>query len=346
MVRCDDASCALGRGWFHFTCVGLAEEPRGRWLCPECRPAAPVQKRRRERHCWCDRPDDGRPMVECSIGNCPRPWHHFACVGLANEVPDNWACAACERSSETRVRSAIVECGRDLVKRAAVEFARRSCGAALADVVYTVHRGRAGGCRWRAPERDDTEIGERAAARECLTAIMGRPLRGTPPGPASTPRSARSRARAPRAAPPFPEAGALKSRRPVAAGPRALPGSLGLRRGLRGDVPRARALFAVARRGSAHYLVVAARAPGAAGLPRRRARAAVGFNDALPGHAPRARLHKNPEGRRRAVALVRRRRAEPPQVHEREERARPRDGVAAGPLDFRSFRRRRRDRAI
>ena len=185
MVRCDDASCALGRGWFHFTCVGLAEEPRGRWLCPECRPAAPVQKRRRERHCWCDRPDDGRPMVECSIGNCPRPWHHFACVGLANEVPDNWACAACERSSETRVRSAIVECGRDLVKRAAVEFARRSCGAALADVVYTVHRGRAGGCRWRAPERDDAEIGDRAAARECLTALLwAASLRGTPPGPA------------------------------------------------------------------------------------------------------------------------------------------------------------------
>mmetsp|Transcript_17164 Transcript_17164/g.50458 ORF Transcript_17164/g.50458 Transcript_17164/m.50458 type:complete len:201 (-) Transcript_17164:362-964(-) len=152
--------------------------------------------------------------------------------------------------------------------------------------------------------------------------------------------------RAPRAAPPFPEAGALKSRRPVTAGPRALPGSLGLRRGLRGDVPRARALFAVARRGSAHYLVVAARAPGAAGLPRRRARAAVGFNDALPGHAPRARLHKNPEGRRRAVALVRRRRVELPQVHEREERARPRDGVAAGPLDRATRRRRRRDRAI
>ena len=46
------------------------------------------------------------------------------------------------------------------------------CGAALADVVYTVHR--AGRHRWRAPERDGAAIGRRAAVRAVLTDLAWR----------------------------------------------------------------------------------------------------------------------------------------------------------------------------
>ena len=35
MVACDNDDCRFE--WFHWSCVGLTEEPRGRWLCPECR---------------------------------------------------------------------------------------------------------------------------------------------------------------------------------------------------------------------------------------------------------------------------------------------------------------------
>ena len=38
MVRCDDAACALGRGWFHFACVGLSTDAKikGKWYCNAC----------------------------------------------------------------------------------------------------------------------------------------------------------------------------------------------------------------------------------------------------------------------------------------------------------------------
>lgn len=35
MVACDNDLCE--REWFHWGCVGLSSEPKGRWLCPECR---------------------------------------------------------------------------------------------------------------------------------------------------------------------------------------------------------------------------------------------------------------------------------------------------------------------
>lgn len=34
MVACDDELCRLK--WFHFGCVGLKKEPKGKWFCPEC----------------------------------------------------------------------------------------------------------------------------------------------------------------------------------------------------------------------------------------------------------------------------------------------------------------------
>lgn len=35
MVRCDNDDCAIA--WFHFQCVGLSANPKGKWLCPTCR---------------------------------------------------------------------------------------------------------------------------------------------------------------------------------------------------------------------------------------------------------------------------------------------------------------------
>ena len=34
MIACDNDECS--REWFHYECVGLEEEPKGRWLCAEC----------------------------------------------------------------------------------------------------------------------------------------------------------------------------------------------------------------------------------------------------------------------------------------------------------------------
>lgn len=34
MVACDNEDCEIQ--WFHFGCVGLTEEPPGKWYCPEC----------------------------------------------------------------------------------------------------------------------------------------------------------------------------------------------------------------------------------------------------------------------------------------------------------------------
>ena len=43
MVACDDAECEFE--WFHFACVGLTKQPRGRWLCPRCNATATERRR-------------------------------------------------------------------------------------------------------------------------------------------------------------------------------------------------------------------------------------------------------------------------------------------------------------
>ncbi|XP_059632261.1 PHD finger protein ING1 [Cornus florida] len=42
MVACDNPDCKIE--WFHFGCVGLKEQPRGKWYCSDC---AGNQKRRK-----------------------------------------------------------------------------------------------------------------------------------------------------------------------------------------------------------------------------------------------------------------------------------------------------------
>ncbi|XP_062504231.1 inhibitor of growth protein 4-like [Corticium candelabrum] len=34
MVGCDNLECLVE--WFHFECVGLTEQPKGEWYCPQC----------------------------------------------------------------------------------------------------------------------------------------------------------------------------------------------------------------------------------------------------------------------------------------------------------------------
>jgi hypothetical protein len=36
MVACDNPECPTE--WFHYGCVGLTEQPKGKWYCPECAP--------------------------------------------------------------------------------------------------------------------------------------------------------------------------------------------------------------------------------------------------------------------------------------------------------------------
>jgi hypothetical protein len=36
MVACDNPECPIE--WFHFACVGLTEQPKGKWYCPDCAP--------------------------------------------------------------------------------------------------------------------------------------------------------------------------------------------------------------------------------------------------------------------------------------------------------------------
>lgn len=42
MVACDNPDCKIE--WFHYDCVGLKEQPRGKWYCSNC---AGMQKRRK-----------------------------------------------------------------------------------------------------------------------------------------------------------------------------------------------------------------------------------------------------------------------------------------------------------
>ncbi|XP_021608635.1 PHD finger protein ING1 isoform X2 [Manihot esculenta] len=44
MVACDNPHCTIE--WFHFGCVGLKEQPKGKWYCSDC---AAVKNRRKGR---------------------------------------------------------------------------------------------------------------------------------------------------------------------------------------------------------------------------------------------------------------------------------------------------------
>jgi inhibitor of growth protein 4 len=39
MVACDNPECLIE--WFHYQCVGLTEQPKGKWYCPACAAAKP-----------------------------------------------------------------------------------------------------------------------------------------------------------------------------------------------------------------------------------------------------------------------------------------------------------------
>jgi len=43
MVGCDDKECPYE--WFHWGCVGLTEEPKGKWYCPACSARRDKQRR-------------------------------------------------------------------------------------------------------------------------------------------------------------------------------------------------------------------------------------------------------------------------------------------------------------
>ena len=36
MIACDNDDCPYE--WFHWSCVGITSEPKGSWICPECKP--------------------------------------------------------------------------------------------------------------------------------------------------------------------------------------------------------------------------------------------------------------------------------------------------------------------
>ncbi|RKP38022.1 the Ing1 Phd finger in complex with A histone H3k4me3 peptide, partial [Dimargaris cristalligena] len=42
MVACDDENCDIE--WFHYQCVGLNSQPKGKWYCSEC-----LSRRKRSR---------------------------------------------------------------------------------------------------------------------------------------------------------------------------------------------------------------------------------------------------------------------------------------------------------
>lgn len=48
MVCCDNNKCDVG--WFHFSCVGITNKPKGKWYCPQCKPskAGPGRGRKRK----------------------------------------------------------------------------------------------------------------------------------------------------------------------------------------------------------------------------------------------------------------------------------------------------------
>jgi hypothetical protein len=48
MVACDNIECPIE--WFHFACVGLTEQPKGKWYCPECSPQFAAQQKQQHGH--------------------------------------------------------------------------------------------------------------------------------------------------------------------------------------------------------------------------------------------------------------------------------------------------------
>ncbi|KAL1303423.1 hypothetical protein AAFC00_006813 [Neodothiora populina] len=40
MIACEKEDCPYE--WYHFSCVGLKEAPKGEWICPECRESSPA----------------------------------------------------------------------------------------------------------------------------------------------------------------------------------------------------------------------------------------------------------------------------------------------------------------
>lgn len=45
MVGCDNDDCEIE--WFHFECVGLSEQPKGKWYCPPCNARMQTKKKKR-----------------------------------------------------------------------------------------------------------------------------------------------------------------------------------------------------------------------------------------------------------------------------------------------------------
>ena len=48
MVACDNDACP--NEWFHWSCVGVKEEPKGKWFCPDCRASTKEGKTWWEKH--------------------------------------------------------------------------------------------------------------------------------------------------------------------------------------------------------------------------------------------------------------------------------------------------------
>jgi len=47
MIKCDNDTCLLQ--WFHFDCLHMTKEPKGRWYCPECRKLDITKKRNKKK---------------------------------------------------------------------------------------------------------------------------------------------------------------------------------------------------------------------------------------------------------------------------------------------------------
>ncbi len=43
MVACDNDDCP--HEWFHWSCVGVKQEPVGKWFCPDCTQGRSLNKR-------------------------------------------------------------------------------------------------------------------------------------------------------------------------------------------------------------------------------------------------------------------------------------------------------------
>ena len=46
MISCDNIHCPIE--WFHFTCVGISNAPKGKWFCPSCRKLPQFKPKRKK----------------------------------------------------------------------------------------------------------------------------------------------------------------------------------------------------------------------------------------------------------------------------------------------------------